>query len=519
MNMKFKNVLTIVAVSVLSAVAAIGLFKLFGGNDVTYNFPLENNGFETASYAADNKVEGVPFDFTKAAEKGLPAVVHIRSTVERGESGTAQQRRMPRSMDDFWEEFFGFPNDGENNGRNLPPAVGFGSGVVISPDGYIVTNNHVIEDASEINVTFFDSKIVDAKLIGTDPTTDIALLKVEENDLPYLKFADSDQSKVGQWVAAIGNPAVGNDAYTLKSTVTAGIISSIGRSIGIIQEERAIESFIQTDAVINRGNSGGALVNEQGNLVGVNTAITSATGVYQGYGFAVPANLVKKVVTDLKDFGEVQRALLGITYQDIEMITSRGGELDTNEKEGLLIGEVLEGSAADKAGLKAGDVIIEVDGVLVTDGVINKLQEVIGRKRPGDRVEVIFKRNGNKRTNTVTLLSADETDQNYEMAKNVTYFENLGLEIEDMSDEQMEEFKLDGGVRVSDIDRNGVMYQRSYGDITVGFVITNINGKEISNVTSAKNALRQSNNRSVRIEGFHESNPKYIHTYTFPITE
>lgn len=512
--MKLKNLLTIVVVSVLSAVAAIGLFKLFGGNNVVYNFPAENNGFETASYAESNLENAIPFDFTVAAEVGLPAVVHIRSTVERGNSESTR-RRAPQSMEDFWEEFFGMPRGGQR--QNLPPAIGFGSGVVISPDGYIVTNNHVIEDASEIKVTFFNSEVVDAKLIGTDPTTDIALLKVEEKNLNYLKFADSDQSKVGQWVAAIGNPAVGNDAYTLKSTVTAGIISSIGRSIGIIQGDRAIESFIQTDAVINRGNSGGALVNENGDLVGVNTAITSATGVYQGYGFAVPANLVKKVVTDLKDFGEVQRALLGISYQDIEMAKSRGFEVDTNEQEGLLIGEVLEGGAAEKAGLQDGDVLIEVDGTKVTHGVQNKLQEVIGRKRPGDVIDVVYKRNGNNRTTTVKLLSAEETDKNYESARNVTYFENLGLEIEEIDEDFMAELELEGAVRVSDVDRNGVLYQQSYGDITVGFIITSINGKAITNVTSAKNALRQSNNNSVRIEGFHESNPKYIHTYTFPI--
>lgn len=512
--MKYKNVLTIVVASVISAIAAVGLFKLFDADNVIYNFPPQNDGFETASYSEKVYQGGVPFDFTKAAEIGLPSVVHIRSTVDREAHNQRAEREMPRSMQDFWEEFFGVPG-GEP--RNLPPAIGFGSGVVISPDGYIVTNNHVIENASDIQVTFYNRNVLDATLIGTDPTTDIALIKVDAKDLSYLKFADSDKIKVGQWVAAIGNPAVGNDAYTLKSTVTAGIISSVGRSIGIIQGERAIESFIQTDAVINRGNSGGALVDGKGNLVGINTAITTPTGVYAGYGFAVPSNLVKKVVTDIKEFGEVQRALLGITYQDIEMITSRGGEVDSKESEGLIVVDVIEGSAADNAGIEKDDVLIEVDGHTVADGVFNKLQGLIGRKHPGDKVKIVYKRNGNKRTTTATLLSAEKTDKNYAIVKNVTYFDNLGLEIEELENQMKEEFKIDGGVRVSGIDRSGIMYRSSYGDITVGFIITNINGKDISNVASAKNALKQTQYNSVRIVGFHESNPSNIYTYTFPI--
>ena len=512
--MKMKNVLTIVFVSMFSAVAAIGLFKVFGGDKVTYNVVPENNGFESVSYKkSDNSG---PFDFTRAADKGLPAVVHIRSTVDRSSAqGQSRGQRAPQSMEDFWDQFFGMPQ-GRQQGP-LPPAIGFGSGVVISPDGYIVTNNHVIDNASEIKVTFYNSEVLDAKLIGTDPTTDIALLKVEEKDLAYLKFANSDNSRVGQWVAAIGNPAVGGDAYTLKSTVTAGIISAIGRNIGINQEELAIESFIQTDAVINRGNSGGALVNEEGDLIGINTAISTPTGVYAGYGFAVPSNLVKKVVTDIKEYGTVKRALLGVTYQDIEMVKSRGVEVETKEKEGLLIDAVSPASAAEKAGLKKGDVMTEVDGISVVEGKQNKLQEIIGRKRPGDVVKVVYKRNGAQKVTNVTLLSAEQTNENYQAARNVTYFEDLGLKLEELSNDEKNNLNIQNGVRVSDIDRNGALYQRSYGDITVGFIITNINGKEVSSISGAKNALKQSNGRSIRIEGFNENDPGSKFVYTFPI--
>lgn len=508
--MKMKNVFTIVVASVLSAVVAVALFKAFGGNKILYQNVAANDGFETASY--QNRAISAPFDFTDAAEIGLPAVVHIRSTVERN---ATDQRQMPRSMEDFWDQFFGTPRGYEQG--DLPPAMGFGSGVVISPDGYIVTNNHVIDNASEIKVTFFDSKIVDAELVGTDPTTDIALLKVKDTNLPYLKFADSDNVRIGEWVAAIGNPAVGGDAFTLKSTVTAGIVSAIGRNIGINTEELAIESFIQTDAVINRGNSGGALVNSEGNLVGINTAISTPTGVYAGYGFAVPANLVKKVVTDLKDFGEVKRALMGVQYQDIEYMKSIGGEPETSEKEGLLIKVVSAGSAADKAGLKVDDVLIKIDGIDVTDGKQNKLQEIIGRKRPGEVVEVEYIRGGNKRTTNVTLLSAEQTSENYETVKNVTRFDDLGLILEDLTKEELAELEIQGGVRVNDIDRNGVLFRRSYGDITVGFIITEINGIAVKDVATAKNALRQTEQGRIRIQGFNENDPSSRYTYTFPV--
>lgn len=516
--MKMKNILTIAFVSILSAVVAVGLFKVFGGDKVIYNVTPDDKGVETVSFKED--LGAKPFDFVYAAEKGLPAVVHIRSTVGKNESqdeSSQMRRQQPRSMDDFWEEFFGSPFQNRRTPRKQMPQVGFGSGVIISPDGYIVTNNHVIDGATEIKVTFYNSEIVDAELIGTDPTTDVALIKVDKENLKYLQFADSDETKVGEWVAAIGNPAVGGDAYTLKSTVTAGIVSAIGRNIGINREELAIESFIQTDAVINRGNSGGALVDHKGDLIGINTAISTPTGVYAGYGFAVPANLVKKVITDLKEYGEVKRALLGVQYQDIEMVKSRGGEIQTNEKEGLYVAQVSEGGAAAKAGLKKGDVLIRVDDKPVTEGEQNKLQEIIGRKRPGDVVKIDFVRDGKRKSTSAKLLSAEETSENYKSVKNVTYFEDLGLELEDLSTQQKEELSIDGGVRVKNIDRNGILYRRSYGDITTGFVITNINGRSVNDMSTAKNALKQTSRGSVRIEGFNEKDPSSRFVYTFPI--
>lgn len=508
--MKAKNLIIIALVSLVSAVSAVFLFNKFGKQKVVNQF-IPVGGAQQAAFK-ENSFKG-GFDFKKAAQKGLPAVVHIRSTVDTKNS--TQQRRSANPMEDLMEQFFNTPRGQDVKRR---PSIGFGSGVIISPDGYIVTNNHVIDNATEIKVTFYDSKIVEAELVGTDPTTDVALLKVKESNLPYLQFANSDQAQVGEWVAAIGNPAVGGDAYALKSTVTAGIISAIGRNVGIIRQEQdlAIESFIQTDAVINRGNSGGALVDINGDLIGINTAISTPTGVYAGYGFAVPANLVKKVITDLKEFGEVKRALLGVQYQDIENVKSMGGEIDTKEKEGLLINNVSAGSAAEKAGLQPDDVIIKVDGKAVTDGQQNKLQEIIGRKRPGDVVKVTYKRNGKQYSTDVTLLSAEETTKNYKVAKNETLFEDLGLSLENLSKKQKEDFEIEGGVRVNQIDRRGLLYRGSYGDITTGFIITTINGIAVKNVDDASKALKKTRNGYIQIQGFNEQNPSQSYKYTFP---
>ncbi len=507
--MKLKQIGLIAIACFISAIIAVGIYSAIGGKKTVFLNTSQNSGFETASFT-DKTTSHVAFDFTEAAKKGLPAVVHIRSTVERMGS-----RQTPRSI---FDDFFGMPMEREQVPQK---GLGFGSGVLISSDGYIVTNNHVIEDATEIEVILYDNQSFEAELIGTDPTTDIALIKINKKGLDYLKFADSDHLEIGEWVAAIGNPAVGGNAYTLKSTVTAGIVSAMGRNIGINQENLSIESFIQTDAVINRGNSGGALVNIDGDLIGINTAISTPTGVYAGYGFAVPANLVNKVVTDLKEYGEVQRALLGIRYTDIENVISQGvpkDELGTEETEGLLIAQIEPNSAADKAGLEVGDVIINIDGQDVTNDATSKLQEIVGRKRPGDKVKIEYIREGKKRTTTATLLSAKQTIKNTELARNTTKFEDLGIEIEDMTDSEKEALDITSGVRVGSTSRDGLLYQQSYGDIGPGFIITKVNNKPINSVNQFKTAMKASKQGLIRLEGFDERNPRdqYIFTFRLP---
>ncbi len=506
--MKLRQIVTLSIACFVSAVAAVGLYQAFGGKKTVF---LDSNGpqstFQTASYSDTEHSPAYGFDFTQAAKKGLPAVVHIRSTVER-----MADVQTPRSL---FDEFFGMPGNPQQVPRR---GVGFGSGVIVSDDGYIVTNNHVIEDANEIEVILYDNESIEAELVGTDPTTDIALIKIDKKDLDFLKFADSDNIQIGEWVAAIGNPAVGDNAYTLKSTVTAGIVSATGRNIGINQETYKIESFIQTDAVINRGNSGGALVNVDGDLVGINTAISTPTGVYAGYGFAVPSNLVKKVITDIKEYGHVDRALLGIMYADIEDMVSRGATLEdigTKEKEGLLISSVQPESAADKAGLKEGDVIIKLDNVNVTNDALSKLQEIIGRKHPGDMVKITFKRDGKEKTTTAKLLSAKQTEKNSNSARNVTPIEDLGIELEELTKSEKENLNITNGIRVRESDENGILYRNSYGDITSGFIITKVNNKTIDSVTAFKNSVKSTNSNLLRIEGFNENNPSETYIYQF----
>lgn len=510
--MKINQLIVIGIACLFSALIAVGLFSYFD-EDKVYAYPYEAGGFETAVYddEDEDKTSTMPFDFTKAARLGLPAVVHIRSTVEKNSSSTGNGD----SIQDLFEDFFGGGRGGSE--RDEPRrGIGFGSGVIISSDGYIITNHHVIEDANDIKITFYNDEIIDAKLVGADPTTDIALVKVEKSNLPYLQFADSDQLEVGEWVAAIGNPAVGPDAFALKSTVTAGIVSATGRNIDINQEQYKIESFIQTDAVINKGNSGGALVNANGDLVGINTAISTPTGVYAGYGFAVPSNLSKKVVTDLREFGEVKRALLGVTYQDISAIGGRGGELDTKEKEGLLIVGVSPDSGADKAGLVEGDVIISVDGIDITDQKVRNFQEIIARKRPGETVNIRYKRNSQTRDAVVTLLSAEETIKNNETVREANFVEDLGVRVKP-NNKSSSNSTIVSGVEVTDISRNSPLFRFSSGKVRPGFIITSVNEKGVSSAKAVKDALKAGEDGMVTITGYPSDNESEFNTFTFPI--
>ena len=321
-------------------------------------------------------------DFTYAAENAVEAVVYVKVTIQ------SRQSNSPSPMDDLFRYFFGEdPYGGSRGYRGQAPArQGSGSGVIIRPDGYIVTNNHVVENASTIEVTLNNNKTYEATVVGTDPATDVALIKIDATGLPTVQFADSDQLRLGEWVLAIGSP-LGEE---LRSTITAGIVSAKGRSMPNYDGQFKIESFIQTDAAVNPGNSGGALVNKQGELVGINTAIVSTTGSFAGYSFAVPSNIVKKVVSDLIDFGSVKRAMLGVSGLSVDDKVAK--EYKLNVSEGAYVGEVVKGGAADKAGIKAADVIIGVDGTKI--GSMSDLQAKVNNFHPGDKATVKVLRDG-----------------------------------------------------------------------------------------------------------------------------
>ena len=380
----FAKILSLVAVSAVVGAGAGYWASREAANQSSVpgaNAPGAKAPVSLASYSGQTSSQGIaPVDFTQAAERSVEAVVHVKT----------KYYRQQQYVDPFYQFFFGRPQQSQQ-----PSAMASGSGVILSNDGYIVTNNHVIEDANEIEVVLNDKRTFTAKLIGTDPNTDLALLKIEATDLPTIEIGNSDDLRVGEWVLAVGNP------FNLTSTVTAGIVSAKARSINILNSDMKIESFIQTDAAVNPGNSGGALVNTQGQLVGINTAIASQTGSYAGYAFAIPTAIMQKVVADLRQFGTVQRALLGIRMLDITQQVK--DQLSLESMEGVYVGEVISGSAADKAGMKAGDVIVQVDGRPINAS--SQLQEQIGRKNPGDQITILVRRGQRSLTLQVTLTA------------------------------------------------------------------------------------------------------------------
>lgn len=401
-------------------------------------------------------------DLTYAAENAVKAVVNIEAI---------QQVEMPRRGYDPFLEFFGIPQDyGYGDGRpQYREQRAGGSGVIISEDGYIVTNNHVVDGASKLKVKLNDGRTFDAKLIGTDSATDLALLKVEAKDLPTLPFGSSDALRLGEWVLAIGSP------FDLQSTITAGIVSAKARQLGAIPNDFRIESFIQTDAAVNPGNSGGALVNTHGELVGINTLIKSQTGSYVGYSFAIPETIVRKVVVDLKEFGVVQRALLGIQFRvvDQDFLDAEGEELGIKDLGGAYVASVVEGGAASEAGIRKGDVILAIDGVKITEP--STLQEQIARHRPNDTVKLSVKRDGEVKQFEVTLRNkAGKTEL---MTKeDVDVVEALGGKFADAGTKLCRELEIKGGVQVVGIKADGILARAR---VKQGFVITHINDRPV----------------------------------------
>ncbi|MEO1437921.1 MAG: trypsin-like peptidase domain-containing protein [Bacteroidota bacterium] len=473
-----KKLPLIIGVSLLSSLLTVLLVRFLAPSPQPAAQP--EIAAKYTNYAAPTAIESrvlfsaAPTNFTTAAGIATPGVVHISARSSR--SGSFQ---------DFW-------------GRG-PVEASSGSGVIISEDGYIVTNNHVIEDGSVFEVTLNDRRSLEAELIGTDPSTDLALLKVESDEpLPFLNFADSDSTIVGEWVLAVGNP------FNLNSTVTAGIVSAKARNINILEGDYTIESFIQTDAAVNPGNSGGALVNTNGDLVGINTAIITRSGRYEGYSFAVPANLVQKVVLDLKDFGIVQRGFLGVLISDVtNQIAER---YDLESLDGVYISRVNENSAASDAGLQEGDIITHVNGVRVVS--TPELQEQVARFRPGNTISIEFLREGKQKKGEVVLKNKRNTTALID-EKEQTLFAELGFELRELDADEQAILDL-VGVKVLNIKRDGKIYQTN---MEPGFIITKINDKAVENVAAAIKEIKKSTGRIV-LEGVYEDYPgEYYYTF------
>ncbi len=470
-----KNLVLVTVVSVLSAVVSVSFYKYFEepqGIIIREQVPVRYTNFVEDQNSANSQrafLSSSPTNFTKAAKVVTPAVVNIKAT------SSAEL--------DWWSNGYGGSS---------------GSGVIISPDGYIITNNHVVEEGNTFEVTLSDKRSYEATLIGTDPMTDLALLKIESQKLPYLVFGNSDSILVGEWVLAVGNP------FNLESTVTAGIVSAKGRSIDILEGEYKIESFIQTDAAVNPGNSGGALVNTNGELVGINTAIITRSGRYEGYSFAIPANLARKIIYDIKEFGTVQRGILGISIDEVDDKLAK--DLGLKSVEGVHVNRITPKSGAFDAGLKRGDVIISINGTKTR--TIPELQEKVARFRPGNNVSVEYIRKGKKYKTVVVLKNQNNTTA---LVSNETVLKELGFELRDLTRVEQQNLKVNGAYVLSII--RGSKIERTNMD--PGFIITKINDSKISSVEDVLEILKNATGK-IMLEGIYESYPGEYY-YAFPI--
>ncbi len=430
-----------------------------------------------ATPATTSAVPAQPVDLTYAAEKSLPSVVHILST-KNSKVQTVEVESDPFS--DFFGDPFGFFGNPQGNGGKqkrsvrTPKQQGSGSGVIISADGYIVTNNHVVADADELTVTLNDNKEYSARIIGTDKTTDLALIKIEGKNLPAITIANSENIKVGEWVLAVGNP------FNLANTVTAGIVSAKGRSL----YRNGVESFIQTDAAINPGNSGGALVNTRGELIGINAMLYSQTGSFSGYGFAIPTSIMNKVVDDLKTYGTVQRAVVGIQGSDVKNYVDgqkeQGKDIDLGTMEGIYVAKVTEESAAEEAGLKEGDVIIAIDGKEMNK--MADMQEYLAKKRPGDKVTVTYLRDKKKNTKSITLKNEQGNTQVVKKAD----LDVLGGNFRSITDAQKQQLNIGYGLEVLKVNSGKL----KNAGITKGFIIQRVNDNAVKTIEDLQNIVK-----------------------------
>lgn len=480
-----------VLMAAIGGFIGVGIYKLVE-NKTPLSFE-EKQKVQFASLPAYPAIPDGTLDFTVAAAKTVPAVVHIKVTM--GESPQA-------SYIDPFRDFFG--DNGFPFGQR-GPSVGSGSGVIISADGYIITNNHVVNEAEKIEVVLNDKRSFKGKVIGTDPNTDLALVKIDADNLPFVGYGNSDDLKIGEWVLAVGNP------FNLTSTVTAGIVSAKGRSINILGDSRnrfPIESFIQTDAAVNPGNSGGALVNTRGELVGINTAIASQTGSYAGYSFAVPINLAKKVMDDLLQYGKVQRAFIGVQITDVN--SQIADEKGLKSTKGVYVDRVSDGGAAEAAGVKSGDVITQIEGVEVNS--TNQLMEQLGRHRPGDKIDLTIIRENKEKTLPIVLRGEDNTTA-YSKKESVNAEKVLGADFSELSTSEKKNLRIGNGVKVNGI-KGGKL---GLIGIRQGFIITKLNNKAVDSTEDVDNAINNSEDNMVMIEGVYPQNPNSKYVYSFSL--
>lgn len=492
--MKLKQLFLIVTVSAVSALGSVFIYSKVTHKEMAGVFNQTTDGKVPVNYAgflenAAATAEGV--DFTRAANAAVPAVVHIKTKIPAKKISNQLPRNRGNSMDDLFERFF------DLGPQIQPEQRASGSGVIISDDGYIVTNNHVVSDggegvADEITVTLSNKKTYKARVIGKDPSSDIAVLKIDGTGFPFLLYGNSDNVQLGQWVLAIGYP------LTLETTVTAGIISAKGRSIGINgrQSQNPIESFIQTDAAVNQGNSGGALITTDGHLIGINSAIYAPTGTYAGYSFAIPVNLAKKIVNDLIKFGDVKRPYLGIAADQTKVTSTDGAYVGTVAKDG----------AAAAAGLKKGDIIKKINDVTISSW--SELQGTVASLNTGDKITIGYKRDGKDLTTSAILKAETGT---YENLAATNLGDILGAELENLDKKTASKNDVEGGVLVKKINKNGPFSKTRMVD---GFIITSVNDIAVSNIEELSRAIAGLRGESLNLEGFYDG---FDGMYRYPV--
>ncbi len=505
--MKTRNILLTVLISALTTFGVIFAYNKIDHNSNNPNFQTTvPANYKYAGFLdSGNSPAGSPVDFTQAAAAAIPAVVHIKTTT----NAKTVNNNLPQQQNPF-SDLFG--NDllnqlfGQGGRQRMLPERASGSGVIISDDGYIVTNNHVVAGADKVTVTMSNMKTYTAKVIAADPSYDLAVVKVDANNLPFMLYGNSSDTKIGQWVLAIGYPLY------LDATVTAGIISAKSRYLGLNHDKTggqklAVESFLQTDAAVNPGNSGGALINTSGQLIGINAAIASPTGYYSGYSYAIPVDIVKKVVNDLIKYGSVQRGFLGAAFIDASRLSNEQKQANNvpANVEGVYITDLVKDGAAKAAGIEVGDVIKKINGVDINSG--SELQEQLSNFRPGDKVKVTVSRNGAEKTVTATLKNSAG---NYGIVKPTAMVDKLGAELETLAPQKAKQLGLPGGVVVKKINEGALNDQTRMRD---GFIITKVNGKDVKTLDDLKNEI--GTQTDITITGYY---PGYNEPFEYPLT-